>query len=62
VDDITHELFERSSRTLAAVDDATEVESTYDDLMPVVSPKATTGTATSGAFLVENWLVCEGES
>jgi hypothetical protein len=42
----------------------TEVQPLLNDLMPDVSSKtiSTAGTMTSGAFLVANWLVGEGES
>jgi hypothetical protein len=62
VEDIVDELSDPVSRTLTAIDQMMEAEPRSHEVISDDSPNIpTSSTATSGAFLVTNWLVAEGE-
>jgi hypothetical protein len=62
MDSIIDESLDPFSRTPTAVDLITEMNALSDDLMPEVTSKIpTANAAASGVFLVENWLVGQGE-
>jgi hypothetical protein len=61
--DIVDQSLEPVSLTLTGIDQKVDVQALSDGLMPDVSFETvpTSDTARSGAFLVENWLVGQGE-